>query len=160
MPDRQIVERDAGVVGRYRLRNKSIYTGAPKMPSKIRPTWILGSEPKNGPHRRPQNRAVAWASPINEPALPCRSLCGEILSGAPAHRGSVNPTPGAPLAATPPLSRRFFPYPSISRRSPPVHAQSTPRAAASSPRSLPIASHPPRHHPPPQPCRQRRPRRG
>jgi hypothetical protein len=36
-------------------------------------------------------------------------LCGRILSGAPAARGSYNPTPGPPLPATPPLSHRFLP---------------------------------------------------
>jgi hypothetical protein len=83
---------------------KRISTGA----SKTRPARILGSGPKNGPHRRPQNRAAAWSSPINEPALPSRPLCGRILSGAPAARGSANPTPGAPLPAIPLLSCRFL----------------------------------------------------
>jgi hypothetical protein len=58
----------------------------------------FGLKAQNGPHRQPQNCTGAWASPINEPALPCRPLCGKIISGAPAHRGSANPTPGAPLA--------------------------------------------------------------
>jgi hypothetical protein len=38
---------------------KSISTGAPKTPPKTRSAWILGSGPKNDPHRRPQNRAGA-----------------------------------------------------------------------------------------------------
>jgi hypothetical protein len=64
---------------------------------------------KTSPHRRPQNRIGAGASSINEPALPCRPMCGRILSGAPAPRGSTNPMPGASLPATPPLSRRILP---------------------------------------------------
>jgi hypothetical protein len=96
-------------------RSKSIFTDGPKTPPKTRLAHNLGLGPKNGPHQRPQNRVGAWASPINEPALPCRPLCGKILSGAPTHRGSANPMPGAPLAATPPLSRRFL-LPETSRR--------------------------------------------
>jgi hypothetical protein len=93
----------------------SISTGGPKTTPKTRLARKLGSWPKTGLHRRPQNQAGAWASPINEPALPCRPLCGRILSGAPTPRGSANPTVGAPLPATPPLSRRFLP-PETSRR--------------------------------------------
>jgi hypothetical protein len=96
--------------------HKSIFVGDPKRlpkhnrrPPKTQPAFNLGLRPKKGPYRRPKNRAGAWASSINEPALPCRPLCGRILSGAPAHRGSANPTLGAPLAATPLLSRRFLP---------------------------------------------------
>jgi hypothetical protein len=94
---------------------KSIFTDAPKTPPKTQLARILGSEPKNGPHRRLQDRAGAWASPINEPALPYRPLCGRILSGAPTACGSANPTPGAPLPATPQLSHRFL-LPETSRR--------------------------------------------
>jgi hypothetical protein len=90
------------------------------MPSKTRSARNLGLRPKNGPYRRPQNRAGVWASPINEPLLPCRLLCGRILSGAPTHRGSANPTPGAPLAATSPLSRWFLPPETSHRCFPPL----------------------------------------
>lgn len=120
------------------------------MPPKTRPARKLGSGPKTGPHRHPQNRANAWASPINEPTLPCWPLCGRILSGAPTPRGSANLTPRAPLPATPTYSRRFFPYPSnfptnptISCRFLPVHAQSTPRIVASSPLFPPASALPP-----------------
>jgi hypothetical protein len=87
----------------------SISTGGPKTPPKMRPARKLGLGTKTGPHRRPQNCAGAWASPINEPALPCRPLCGRILSGASGAHGSANLMPEGPLAATPPLSRRFLP---------------------------------------------------
>jgi hypothetical protein len=86
---------------------------------------------KNGPHRRPQNRVGAWASPINEPALPCRLLCGRILSGAPAHRGSTNPTLGAPLAVTSPLSRRFLPPETFHRCFPPLFPAEEPASRRS-----------------------------
>jgi hypothetical protein len=92
------------------VHSKSISTGGSKTPLKTRPAQILGLGPKTGPYRRPQNLIGAWASPVNEPAQD-----DMILSGAPAARGGANPTPGAPLAATPPLSRWFLP-PESSRR--------------------------------------------
>jgi hypothetical protein len=85
---------------------KSISTGGHKTPPKTRP---MGSGPKTGPHRCPQNCTGTKASPINESVLPCRPLRGRILSGAPAPHSSANPMPGAPLPVTPPLSRRILP---------------------------------------------------
>jgi hypothetical protein len=55
----------------------------------------IGIQAEKWPAPVHANQASAWASPINEPALLCRPLCGRILSGAPVPRDSANPTVGA-----------------------------------------------------------------
>jgi hypothetical protein len=99
--------------------------------------------PKNSPHRRLQNQAGAWASPTNDPTLPCQPLCGKILLGVPAARGSTNPMPGTPLRMTPLLSRWFSPYPSIFPTKPSISCRFTPRALPAPPPRLPDPYPPP-----------------
>jgi hypothetical protein len=89
------------------------------------------------PHPRPQKAVGMGASPKNESALPCRPLRGRFLLGVPTPRGSSYLTSWACLSWTPASSCRYstifhpIPPPTSFPGAPPVHAQSTPQAAAS-----------------------------